>query len=231
MWEHSPRCWTMLSGWSGLREGGAHAQPTWFPAFTQNGPLGTPRKPSASHNSVGETLLSLPVTSTCRGYFVLFFAFPVLSLRSCFPFQFRYNILTQEEAQHVYDARYYGGQCETVYNGEWRELQYDPACERLYYGDDDKYFRKPYNFLKYHFEVSLNGVLTGHCGREAWRGSLLVKIRWLALEDFTSYRACLWLKLPMHLLRAEESRSGQGSLCKWDCTVNGTTSARSRFWS
>uniref|UniRef100_A0A286Y4C5 Complement C8 alpha chain n=2 Tax=Cavia porcellus TaxID=10141 RepID=A0A286Y4C5_CAVPO len=64
-----------------------------------------------------------------------------------------YNILTQREAQSVYDARYYGGQCEPVYNGEWRELRYDPACERLYYGEDEKYFRKPYNFLKYHFEA------------------------------------------------------------------------------
>ncbi|XP_008051240.1 complement component C8 alpha chain [Carlito syrichta] len=64
-----------------------------------------------------------------------------------------YNILTQEETQSVYDATYYGGQCETVYNGEWRELRYDPACEHLYYGEDEKYFRKPYNFLKYHFEA------------------------------------------------------------------------------
>ncbi|XP_021056596.1 complement component C8 alpha chain [Mus pahari] len=64
-----------------------------------------------------------------------------------------YNILTQEEAQSVYDAKYYGGRCETVYNGDWRKLQYDPTCERLYYGDDEKYFRKPYNFLKYHFEA------------------------------------------------------------------------------
>ncbi|KAM4873093.1 complement component C8 alpha chain [Thomomys bottae] len=63
-----------------------------------------------------------------------------------------YNILTQKETQSVYDARYYGGQCETVYNGEWRVLRYDPTCERLYYGEDEKYFRKPYNFLKYHFE-------------------------------------------------------------------------------
>ncbi|XP_077882468.1 complement component C8 alpha chain isoform X2 [Ictidomys tridecemlineatus] len=63
-----------------------------------------------------------------------------------------YNILTQKEAQSVYDARYYGGQCELVYNGEWRKLQYDPTCERLYYGEDEKYFQKPYNFLKYHFE-------------------------------------------------------------------------------
>ncbi|KAK2495601.1 hypothetical protein MC885_017800 [Smutsia gigantea] len=74
-----------------------------------------------------------------------------------------YNILTQKETQSVYDARYSGGQCETVYNGEWRELRYDPTCERLYYGDDEKYFRKPYNFLKYHFVVSLKGALTGHC--------------------------------------------------------------------
>ncbi|XP_048205878.1 complement component C8 alpha chain [Perognathus longimembris pacificus] len=64
-----------------------------------------------------------------------------------------YNILTQKQTQSVYDARYYGGQCETVYNGEWRALRYDPTCERLYYGDDEKYFRKPYNFLKYHFEA------------------------------------------------------------------------------
>ncbi|XP_003921557.1 complement component C8 alpha chain [Saimiri boliviensis] len=64
-----------------------------------------------------------------------------------------YNILTGEDAQSVYDARYFGGQCETVYNGEWRELRYDPTCERLYYGDDEKYFRKPYNFLTYHFEA------------------------------------------------------------------------------
>ncbi|XP_054429734.1 complement component C8 alpha chain isoform X2 [Pteronotus mesoamericanus] len=64
-----------------------------------------------------------------------------------------YNILTQQETQSVYDATYYGGQCETVYNGEWRELRYDPACERLYYGDDEKYFRKPYNFLMYRFEA------------------------------------------------------------------------------
>lgn len=70
-------------------------------------------------------------------------------------FQLRYNILTEEVALSVYDAKYYGGQCETVYNGDWRKLQYDPTCERLYYGDDEKYFRKPYNFLKYHFDVSL----------------------------------------------------------------------------
>nr|XP_034359776.1 complement component C8 alpha chain isoform X2 [Arvicanthis niloticus] len=71
-----------------------------------------------------------------------------------------YNILTQEEAQSVYDAKYYGGQCETVYNGDWRRLQYDPTCERLYYGDDEKYFRKPYNFLKYHFEALADTLIS-----------------------------------------------------------------------
>ncbi|KAG6931183.1 complement C8 alpha chain, partial [Chelydra serpentina] len=62
-----------------------------------------------------------------------------------------YNVLTQEEMQFVYDPKYYGGQCEYIYNGEWRELKYDSACERLYYGDDEKYFRKPYNFHVYQF--------------------------------------------------------------------------------
>ncbi|XP_027554826.1 complement component C8 alpha chain isoform X2 [Neopelma chrysocephalum] len=62
-----------------------------------------------------------------------------------------YNILTQEERQFVYDPEFFGGHCEYVYNGEWRELKYDAACERLYYGDDEKYFRKPYNFHIYQF--------------------------------------------------------------------------------
>ncbi|KAM6065676.1 complement component C8 alpha chain isoform 1-T1 [Chlamydotis macqueenii] len=62
-----------------------------------------------------------------------------------------YNILTQEESQYVYDPNFFGGHCEYVYNGEWRELKYDAACERLYYGDDEKYFRKPYNFHIYQF--------------------------------------------------------------------------------
>ncbi|XP_052574254.1 complement component C8 alpha chain isoform X2 [Peromyscus californicus insignis] len=73
---------------------------------------------------------------------------------------FGYNILTEEEAQSVYDAKYYGGQCETVYNGDWRKLQYDPTCERLYYGDDEKYFRKPYNFLKYHFDALADTLIS-----------------------------------------------------------------------
>ncbi|XP_006146161.1 complement component C8 alpha chain [Tupaia chinensis] len=71
-----------------------------------------------------------------------------------------FNILTQEESQSVYDAKYYGGQCETVYNGEWRVLRYDPVCERLYYGEDEKYFRKPYNFLKYHFEALADSAIS-----------------------------------------------------------------------
>ncbi|NWV33561.1 CO8A protein, partial [Grantiella picta] len=62
-----------------------------------------------------------------------------------------YNILTQEGTQNIYDPKFFGGHCEYVYNGEWRELQYDAACERLYYGDDEKYFRKPYNFHMYRF--------------------------------------------------------------------------------
>ncbi|XP_071421066.1 complement component C8 alpha chain [Pithys albifrons albifrons] len=62
-----------------------------------------------------------------------------------------YNILTQEGAQFIYDPGFFGGHCESVYNGEWRELKYDAACERLYYGDDEKYFRKPYNFHIYQF--------------------------------------------------------------------------------
>ncbi|NWR62089.1 CO8A protein, partial [Bucorvus abyssinicus] len=62
-----------------------------------------------------------------------------------------YNILTQEERQYIYDPNFLGGHCEYVYNGEWRELKYDAACERLYYADDEKYFRKPYNFHIYQF--------------------------------------------------------------------------------
>ncbi|NXJ62072.1 CO8A protein, partial [Rostratula benghalensis] len=62
-----------------------------------------------------------------------------------------YNILTQEESQYVYDPKFLGGHCEYVYNGEWRELKYDTACEHLYYGDDEKYYRKPYNFHIYQF--------------------------------------------------------------------------------
>ncbi|XP_075037833.1 complement component C8 alpha chain [Mixophyes fleayi] len=62
-----------------------------------------------------------------------------------------FNILTQEEAQNVLDHRYFGGQCEYIYNGEWREMRYDPTCEQMYYAADEKYFRKPYNFHVYQF--------------------------------------------------------------------------------
>ncbi|XP_065594423.1 complement component C8 alpha chain isoform X2 [Cyrtonyx montezumae] len=60
-----------------------------------------------------------------------------------------YNILTQEEKRYIYDPKFLGGHCEPVYNGEWRALRYDAMCERLYYGDDEKYFHKPYNFHIY----------------------------------------------------------------------------------
>ncbi|XP_010714379.1 complement component C8 alpha chain [Meleagris gallopavo] len=62
-----------------------------------------------------------------------------------------YNILTQEEKKYTYDPKFLGGHCESVYNGEWRALRYDATCERLYYGDDEKYFLKPYNFHIYQF--------------------------------------------------------------------------------
>ncbi|KAM9324641.1 complement component C8 alpha chain [Gastrophryne carolinensis] len=62
-----------------------------------------------------------------------------------------FNILTQSEGHKVLDHEYFGGQCEMVYNGEWRDLRYDPVCEQMYYGDDEKYFRKPYNFHTYQF--------------------------------------------------------------------------------
>ncbi|XP_019598093.2 complement component C8 alpha chain [Rhinolophus sinicus] len=86
-----------------------------------------------------------------------------------------YNILTQKETQSVYDAKYYGGQCETVYNGEWRELRYDPACERLYYGEDEKYFRKPYNILSYHFEARADTSLSSELYHDA--NELLSKLK------------------------------------------------------
>ncbi|KAG7462025.1 hypothetical protein MATL_G00197580 [Megalops atlanticus] len=62
-----------------------------------------------------------------------------------------YNILTGEFLQNTIDPTYYGGVCEYVYNGEWRKLVYDAFCENLYYNDDEKYYRKPYNFHTYRF--------------------------------------------------------------------------------
>ncbi|XP_052332656.1 complement component C8 alpha chain [Oncorhynchus keta] len=62
-----------------------------------------------------------------------------------------FNILTGEFVDHVLDPQYYGGQCEYVYNGEWRKLIYDPFCENLHYNEDEKNYRKPYNFHTYRF--------------------------------------------------------------------------------
>ncbi|XP_060087870.1 complement component C8 alpha chain [Heteronotia binoei] len=62
-----------------------------------------------------------------------------------------YNMLTKKRVQLVYDPAYYAGRCELVYNGAWRKLKYDATCERLYFGEDDKYFRKPYNVNFYQF--------------------------------------------------------------------------------
>ncbi|TTG32355.1 Complement component C8 alpha chain [Bagarius yarrelli] len=60
-----------------------------------------------------------------------------------------YNALSNVFVNPVLDPKYFGGVCEYIYNGEWRELTYDSFCEHLHYSDDEKYFRKPYNFLTY----------------------------------------------------------------------------------
>ncbi|KAJ8382150.1 hypothetical protein SKAU_G00029280 [Synaphobranchus kaupii] len=62
-----------------------------------------------------------------------------------------YNILTREFVLPTVDPTYNGGICEYVYNGEWRKLVYDAFCENMYYNDDEKYYRKPYNFHTYQF--------------------------------------------------------------------------------
>ncbi|XP_074077439.1 complement component C8 alpha chain [Macrotis lagotis] len=62
-----------------------------------------------------------------------------------------FNILTQEKRLNVYDPTYFGGRCERVYNENWKSLRYDAICENLDY--DEKYFRRPYNFIKYQFET------------------------------------------------------------------------------
>lgn len=62
-----------------------------------------------------------------------------------------YNILTQDFVDHVLDPKYFGGQCEYVYNGEWRKFTYDAFCENLHYNEDDKNYRKPYNYHTYYF--------------------------------------------------------------------------------
>ncbi|KAI7809993.1 putative complement component C8 alpha chain [Triplophysa rosa] len=60
-----------------------------------------------------------------------------------------FNVLSGTSVNPVLDHNYYGGVCEYTYNGEWRKLAYDPFCEHLGYEDDEKYYRKPYNFLSY----------------------------------------------------------------------------------
>ncbi|XP_070830934.1 complement component C8 alpha chain [Chaetodon trifascialis] len=62
-----------------------------------------------------------------------------------------YNVLTGEFVDHVVDQRYFGGQCEYVYNGGWRKFIYDSFCENLHYNDEEKNYRKPYNYHTYHF--------------------------------------------------------------------------------
>uniref|UniRef100_A0A672H8H9 Complement C8 alpha chain n=1 Tax=Salarias fasciatus TaxID=181472 RepID=A0A672H8H9_SALFA len=62
-----------------------------------------------------------------------------------------YNILTQDFVDHVLDPKYFGGQCEYVYNGEWRKIHLRCFCENLHYNEDDKNYRKPYNYHTYHF--------------------------------------------------------------------------------
>ncbi|XP_022611060.1 complement component C8 alpha chain [Seriola dumerili] len=62
-----------------------------------------------------------------------------------------YNILTGDFMNHVLDSNYFGGQCEYVYNGEWRKFTYDSFCENLNYNENYKNYRKPYNYHTYHF--------------------------------------------------------------------------------
>ncbi|XP_013768571.1 complement component C8 alpha chain [Pundamilia nyererei] len=62
-----------------------------------------------------------------------------------------YNVLSGELMDHVLDPRYFGGECEYVYNGEWRKFTYDAFCENLHYNEDEKNYRKPYNYHTYHF--------------------------------------------------------------------------------
>ncbi|XP_071347821.1 complement component C8 alpha chain [Trachinotus anak] len=62
-----------------------------------------------------------------------------------------YNILTGDFMDHVLDPKYFGGQCEYVYNGEWRKFTYDSFCEKLSYNEEDKNYRKPYNYHNYRF--------------------------------------------------------------------------------
>ncbi|XP_029309838.1 complement component C8 alpha chain [Cottoperca gobio] len=62
-----------------------------------------------------------------------------------------YNVLTGGFVDHVLDPKYFGGKCEYVYNGEWRKFIYDAFCENLHYNEDEKNYRKPYNYHTYRF--------------------------------------------------------------------------------
>ncbi|XP_041658962.1 complement component C8 alpha chain isoform X2 [Cheilinus undulatus] len=62
-----------------------------------------------------------------------------------------YNALTDDFVDPVLDPKYFGGKCEYVYNGEWRKFVYDSFCENLHYNEDEKNYRKPYNYHAYRF--------------------------------------------------------------------------------
>ncbi|XP_005811075.1 complement component C8 alpha chain [Xiphophorus maculatus] len=62
-----------------------------------------------------------------------------------------YNLLTGDFMDQVLDPKYFGGKCEYVYNGEWSKLTYDAFCESLQYNEDEKNYRKPYNYHTYSF--------------------------------------------------------------------------------
>lgn len=62
-----------------------------------------------------------------------------------------FSVLAKDLMDHVLDPRYFGGECEYVYNGEWRKFTYDAFCENLHYNEDEKNYRKPYNYHTYHF--------------------------------------------------------------------------------
>lgn len=70
-----------------------------------------------------------------------------------------YNALTGEFVDRVLDPAYFGGLCEYVYNGEWRKFTYEAFCESLQYRDDEKNYRKPYNYHTYQFMVRLATAL------------------------------------------------------------------------
>ncbi|KAM9718646.1 complement component C8 alpha chain [Menidia menidia] len=62
-----------------------------------------------------------------------------------------YNILTEGFMSQVLDPKYFGGKCEYIYNGEWRQFSYDAFCESLHYNEELKNYRKPYNYHNYRF--------------------------------------------------------------------------------